>query len=491
MERRPNILFIQSDQHARRIAGCYGDDIVSTPNLDRLAERGVVFDNAYCASPICLPSRMSLLTARQPHNQQCWHNSDILRSDIPTYPQALGAAGYKPVLVGRLHSLGPDQMRGFVERLVGDHHPNWPRKTTHTMGSLGKAQASGLESLVNSGAGHNSYDRHAVEIAEAACERLKAIASADESEPFAMTVSFMLPHNPYVARAQDYARYEGRVGPARLAPAADEHPSISKWREMTRIAEASDDDLMRCRVAYYANVTRTDELIGQVLDTLEATGLNENTLVVYVSDHGEMLGERGLFWKSVFFEEAVGVPLIVSWPGNLPEGERRGQVVNLIDVTATILDAASAPPLPNSDGRSFLSVARDGSQPWIDVTYSEYCTEGFLSWLGTEPKLQRMVRFGDWKLVYHHGMPLQLFNLADDPDEVNDLADIEAHASLRDRLLDLVLSDWNPQEIAGFMARRVKEKALISAWLDATNPPDVHRWHLDQDENWLVGRDGT
>src|SRR5690606_27605321 len=124
MTSKPNILYLLSDQHAQQIAGCYGDTIVRTPHLDGLASRGVTFENTYCPSPICLPSRMSILTARDPHRQQCWTNQDVLSSGIPTFAHALGAAGYRTSLIGRLHSVGPDQLRGFSTREVGDHSTN-------------------------------------------------------------------------------------------------------------------------------------------------------------------------------------------------------------------------------------------------------------------------------------------------------------------------------------------------------------------------------
>ena len=122
----PNLLYIHSDQHNPYVTGCYGDLLVQTPHLDRLAAEGVVFENVYCPSPICVPSRMSMLSGRYPHENRVWTNSHILDSGIPTFAHAMGAAGYQPVLVGRMHAVGPDQLHGYAERLVGDHGPNHP-----------------------------------------------------------------------------------------------------------------------------------------------------------------------------------------------------------------------------------------------------------------------------------------------------------------------------------------------------------------------------
>ena len=130
----PNLLFIFSDQHARHVAGCYGDQVVATPNIDRIAAEGVRFDNAVCPSPICVPSRMSMLTGRHPFRQSCWTNDDVLPSGTPTWLHAMGAAGYRPALMGRLHAIGPDQLHGYAEREIGDHSPNVPGVPRQSLG---------------------------------------------------------------------------------------------------------------------------------------------------------------------------------------------------------------------------------------------------------------------------------------------------------------------------------------------------------------------
>ena len=177
-ERRPNLLFLFSDQHAQRIAGCYGGLRDLTPNLDRLAAEGVTFDNTYCPSPLCVPSRMSMLSGRWPYEQECWTNDDYLRSDAPTWLHALGAAHYRPVLAGRLHSMGPDQLHGYAERMVGDHSPNWGGVPRHDLGVLEKANDPWRESLERSGIGQSAYQVKDVETAASACEHLRHIGEA-------------------------------------------------------------------------------------------------------------------------------------------------------------------------------------------------------------------------------------------------------------------------------------------------------------------------
>ena len=489
-DQRPNILFIMSDQHTQRITGCYGDAIVATPNLDRLAARGVAFDNAYTPSPLCVPARMSFLTGRHPHRQDCWTNSDVLPSDLPTFAHALGAAGYAPTLVGRLHSIGVDQLRGYVRRLVGDHSTNWVGGVPHSLGVLNKTNDPYRVSIERSGAGQSSYECHDDDVTEAALGVLDEIAEerrAGKTDPFAVSVGYIMPHQPYVARPEFYDRYAGRVGMPDI-PAGDvEHPYLAGWREFTGITDLPDDAVLRARTAYYALVEEMDAMIGRILDRLETQGLADNTLIVYVSDHGDQIGERGLWWKQTFYDESAKIPLILSWPGVLPEGERRGQVVNLIDLAATLLDAANAPALPNAEARSFLGVARDGRHPWIDETFSEYCTDGMAPWTGPEPVQQRMIRQGRWKLIYYHGLPPQLFDMESDPRETLDLAADPAYRDIRDALTARVLADWDPEAVIRTMATRRRDKELLRDWSRAVTPADAFRWKLREEDNWLRG----
>jgi choline-sulfatase len=490
-ERRPNLLLIMSDQHTQKIAGCYGDRVIATPAIDRLARRGVVFDNAYTTSPICVPARMSALTARHAFRQDCWTNTDYLASDVPTFMHALGAAGYAPALVGRLHALGPDQLHGYATRAVGDHSPNWIGIKRHDMGVLTNTNEPERVSLTKSGPGRSAYELKDIDVTAAALAAIHALGARSGSarqEPFALTVGLMLPHAPFVAAPEDFMRYSDRVGRATLPPAgkAAEHPWIAWWRENREIIDVPAAEELRARAAYYGLVDRMDRMIGAILDALDAAGLADDTLVVYTSDHGEQLGERGLWWKHTFFDESVKVPMILAWPGKLPAGERRNQVVNLMDLAATMLDAVGAPALPDADGRSFLAVARDAGAPWVDETFAEYCTDETPAWTGGMAVRQRMIRAGRWKLSYYHGYRPQLFDLANDPHELNDLAQDAAHAGVGEALLGRVLAGWDPLEIDRRMRRRVMQKRVLGDWAAATRPKSAHLWEFSPEQNVLL-----
>jgi choline-sulfatase len=371
---RPNILHILSDQHSPYVLGCYGDGVVQTPHLDRIAASGAVFEAAYCPSPICVPSRMSMLTGRHPVQNACWNNSHILDSQIPTFAHALGAAGYRTVLVGRMHSLGPDQLRGYSERYVGDHSANHEGNPGGP-GAVGRGVLDGTAgparvSLTNSGAGQGGYQVHDEYVAAAAADVLNRIGierrsaapgqQGKEPQPFLLSVGLMLPHQPFVARREEYERYRGRVpAPRHPEPAQPDHPYLRWWRTRTGIdpsAPVTAEEVERCRTAYWALVDRMDALIGRVLRALEENGLAENTLIVYTSDHGEQAGEHGLWWKQTMYEASARVPLLVSWPGVIPAGQRCPRVVSTLDLTATLLDAAGAPALPDMAGRSLLGL---------------------------------------------------------------------------------------------------------------------------------------
>jgi choline-sulfatase len=485
-----NLLLVMSDQHAQRIAGCYGDSVVGTPNIDRLAAEGVLFENAYCPAPICLPARMSALTARHPHRQNCWTNTDYLASDIPTMAHALGAGGYEPVLIGRMHALGPDQLHGYVRREIGDHSPNWIGVPRHDMGPLNDANDPHRVSVERSGVGRSAYELKDVDVTTAAVAALDAIGDrrrAGDVRPFAITVGYMLPHPPYVAQAEDYRRYAGRTPPPAVAPTdpLKEHPWHAWWRDNRGIRDVTPEEADRARTAYYALTHRMDAMLGQILAALEASGAADDTLVVYVSDHGDHVGDRGLWWKHTFYDESVKVPLVLRWPGRLPAGRRRRQVVNLLDLAPTILEALAAPALPHADGRSFLAVARDGAAPWLDETFAEYCTDRTPAWTGGMAVRQRMIRSGEWKLNFYYGYRPQLFHLGDDPAEENDLALDPAHAGLRDALVARVVAGWDPREIDARMAARERDKEMIAAWSRAVRPPNAHVWAMKPGDNYL------
>ncbi len=486
---KPNLLFIFSDQHAQRVAGCYGDAQVKTPAIDNLARSGIKFDNAYCPSPICVPSRMSMLTSRHPFRQQCWTNDDYLASDIPTWLHALGAAGYRPELIGRMHVMGPDQMHGYATREVGDHSPNWAGVPRHDMGVLNKSNDPNPESLIACGAGQSAYevkDRDVIEAALAALDRIAVVPEGDR-ESFCMSVGLMLPHAPYAAAQKWIDHYLDILPDPDIAPAtgSDEHPWIRWWRENRGITDTDPAQSRLARAAYWGLVSTMDEMIGRILTRLSETGLDRNTLIVYASDHGDHVGERGLWWKHTFFDESAKVPLIMSMPGVLAENSTCERVVSLIDLAQTMIEALGGTVLPHADGRSFWPVLTGADTAWEDVAFSEYCTDAVPPWTGGQAVQQRMVRYGAWKLHVYNNYPPLLFNLGDDPHEQRNLAGDPVHAATLNRLLAEIYRDWDPDDIARQMKIRRDRKDILAAWAKNVEPASTYQWPLEADMNRL------
>jgi choline-sulfatase len=488
---RPNLLYIHSDQHNPFVTGCYGDPLVQTPNLDRLAAGGVMMNAAYCESPICVPSRMSRLTGQHPYETEVWTNQHTLDPSIPTFAHALGAVGYRPILVGRMHAIGPDQLHGYAERLVGDHSPNYLGGSSVDRGILNGTAGPRRTSLERSGAGQSAYQVHDEYVTAATIDVLNRFGIEKRAgrlqEPFCVTAGFMLPHPPYVAHKADYHLYRDRITfPKKQIPLSDvNHPHLRWWREETGIERVTDEEILRARAAYWGLVTRMDVMIGQILDALRENGLDENTLIVYTSDHGDMLGEHSLWWKHTFYEESARVPLIIAWPGVIPSAQRCERVVGAVDLTATILDALNAPALPNASGASFLHLLKEPGtkEPWKDEAFSEYCYDELCPAGGC---YQRMLRSGDWKLVYYHTQTPQLFNLADDPEELVNRADDPACQDIRQALTQRVLDGWDPNSIAKKMTAKRADNAILRAWAKNTHPQEHYRWPLKPEMNYLV-----
>lgn len=490
MTHKPNILYILSDQHAAGVAGCYGDPIVRTPNLDRLAARGVRFDNAYTPSPICLPARMSLLTGRYPHRQSTWTNSDCLASDIPTFAHAQGAAGYLPTLIGRMHSLGPDQLHGYAKREIGDHMTDWLGGSDYTMGILDKCQRPFRDALVKSGAGRMSYeilDKEVTERALAFLDRQAALQAEGQTHPFSLSVGYMLPHQPYVGDPDLVAYYHDKILPPRLPRNEEDEPAyLIWWRQQTGMNEMTSAEQRRAKAAYYALVETMDTEIGKLLDRIDALDLTDSTMIVYASDHGDQLGERDLWFKQTFYEQSVRVPLILSWPGKLPEGQTRDHIVSLVDLTATLVDVTGHAPLPDMDGVSLLGIAMDPDAFWQNETYSEYCTDGLKAWSGGKKILTRMVRKGRFKFNYFHNDRHQLFDMETDPDETTNLVHEPAYQSVRAELEALVLANWDPVAIEETINASIECKTVLEAWAKNVKPKDTFRWDTNADQNWLA-----
>ena len=454
MNSQPNILVIMSDQHSRHVLGCYGNDVVRTPNLDRLATEGMVLTDAYCPSPLCIPSRTSFMTARTPSRNRVWDNGQILHSGIPTWAHHLGAIGYETALVGRMHFSGPDQRHGFARRPIGELwavHPGGPNPNPDAPGRRIAGNSQDRRSVEIAGHGRTLFQWFDDQVTPAACEYLQDRARRRHEGPFAAVVGYLLPHNPYVAPKELFDYYLDRVD---VPPIEDDLPPTTRRILRTRGFEPplSEDRIRLARAAYFALCEVTDRHVGRVLDCLDETGLADDTLVIYCSDHGDLAGEHGGWTKSSFYEGSAGVPVIARLPGKISAASRSNAVCNLLDLGPTFVDLAGHEPMTGVDGRSLWPILT-GDRPadWPDETFSELVD--LASW-PRKPVAERapgrpgrMIRSGRWKLWAfddEEHLPPALFDLETDPDEIHDLAADPTHAATREVLLARLHSDWDP-----------------------------------------------
>lgn len=449
MGKQPNILMIMADQLTALALRAYGHPIARTPHIDALAAKGVLFENAYCNFPLCAPSRFALMSGRLASRIAAFDNAAEFAASIPTFAHGLRAAGYRTCLSGKMHFVGPDQLHGFEERLTTDIYPadfgwtpNWdaPEERIdwwyHNMMSVKEA---GIAEATN----QLDFDD---EVGFQAERWLSERAREGEGRrPFFLCVSFTHPHDPYAIRKEYWDRYqEAEIDLPRVPPLPREAMDAHS-RRLTRVADMdavtiTEEDVRRARHAYYGEISYVDDHVGRLLTALRRFELAEDTIVLFTADHGEMLGERGLWYKMHFFEWALRVPLIVTAPGRFAPA-RVSSPVSLVDVMPTLLDLAGGPPDPvlAGDGASLVPWLEGRAMPDRPVL-AEYTAEGALA-----PIL--MVRDGDLKLIWSEADPPLLFDLARDPDELRNLADDPARADDLARLVALAHRHWEPEAL--------------------------------------------
>lgn len=465
MSKSPNILVLISDQHSKHHLGCYGDELVRTPHLDRLASEGMRFDAAYTASPVCTPSRMAFMSCRQPSSTHVWSNSHLLHSGTPTWAHSLGAAGIDTALIGRMHFNGPDQRHGFSQRPLGEYgaiHPGAPRAGAPLFTDVPQSTTGQSRVAVEiAGAGTTSYQALDEMVAASTCDWLRQRAADDGSGPFAAVAGFLLPHCPFIAPRELFDYYYDKVDIPEQPAAEQQPPAVVNFRRHRGILEPPlpDERVRVARAAYLGMCEHLDRQIGTILACLDETGQADNTLVIYVSDHGEMAGEHGCWWKSNYYEGSVGVPMIARWPGQVEAGSVSADICNLMDIGVTLADLSEAPPLPRTDGHSLLKTLRGEADPARPgQTFSELGPAG-----GDAPS--RMIRRDRWKLTkYGDDTPPILFDLEADPGEWNDLGRDPAYADVRDELLRALYDGWDPAYVAAESDRLAADISLVSAW---------------------------
>jgi choline-sulfatase len=414
-----NVLFIMSDEHSRHVLGSYGNKVVQTPHLDRLAAEGTSFENAYANCPICVPSRASFATGRYVHEIGYWDNAFPYTGTPPSFGHRLHEHGHRCDSIGKLHYRGSDDPNGFDNEILPLHVLDGKGDVQGMLRRDPPKRTSTAQLAGDAGAGDSTYLAYDRRIRDAAIAWLDDAGRRRDDKPWCLFVSFVCPHFPLVAPPEFYALYplESLPLPRLRAPHEfPDHPVLRKLRAVQDYEDHfRDETQVRMAIAaYYGMVSFLDDNIGQVLRALEASGL-EDTLVVYTSDHGDNLGARTFWGKSNMYEEAVGVPLILQGPG-VPRGRRVRTPVSLVDGYPTILDAVGVPRTEAErrlPGESLLRLA--ASDDPERTAFSEYHAVGAIAGIF-------MVRFGQWKYVHYEGYRPQLYDLEADPGETRDLA---------------------------------------------------------------------
>jgi choline-sulfatase len=414
-----NQLIIFSDQHSKRMMGCYGNPCVKTPNLDRLAAGGVRFDNAYCNSPICVPSRAALATGDYASRHNYWDNAHGFAGECPSWGRRLNEQGFAVTTIGKLHFKGEMPETGFTDQRIPLNMKNGIGDVYGSIRNKTITRYQFRQAIEQAGAGESDYLRYDRAIARQAAEYLKTEGTRQQ-KPFALFVGFVTPHFPLIAPQEFLDLY--RDDAAIRRPIAFDrsewphHPVIDSYRYYCGTENLDCATTINAIKTYYALCSFMDAQAGIVLDALREAGLEENTRIIYSSDHGDTMGDHGVYFKSTMYDGSVGIPLLVSAP-DLPKGKTRNTNVSLVDIFPTVVECVGAETNPADQelpGKSLWGYAKGEEDPTRAV-FSEYYAQGIYT-------AMFMLKKGDYKYVHYVGESPQLFNLKTDPEERRDLA---------------------------------------------------------------------
>ena len=466
---KPNIVLFMVDQLTSFVLNSYGGTVCQTPNIDALATRSTVFENAYCPYPLCAPSRAGMMTGRLPSKIGAYDNGSEFRAATPTFAHYLRLHGYYTCIAGKMHFVGPDQYHGYEERLTTEIYPadmSWTPAPVFRDFSKDDERGytfgvSTIDTVKDAGPVARSmqidYDE---DVIHHAVRELYTRARSDDKRPFMMTVSLTQPHDPYVTTREYWDLYaddqiDDPAVPFVPVPQRDPHSQSLYYHYGQDKCELSDKDYRNARRGYYGMISHIDALFGQYMTALKNSGFSDNTVILFTSDHGDMIGERGMWFKKTLYNPAIQVPMIISHPDHT--AQRVKAPVSLLDVFPTLLDIAQIPgdEIVNSiDGKSLMPALRRESI--AGPVYAEHIDGG------TEaPRV--CVLDGDFKLVISRAYPAQLYNLAADPLELDNLAGKDHPQEERLRLL--AESTWPLDTLLDDVIQSQSARKLVDAAL--------------------------
>lgn len=465
----PNFLILMADQLTAGVLRAYGGCALA-PHLDELAAQGVLFESFYCNSPLCAPSRFSFMAGQLPSRIGAYDNAAEFAAQTPTFAHYLRRAGYQTALSGKMHFCGPDQLHGFEERLTTDIYPadfgwtpDWTRFDErpgwyHTMDSVTRSGACTRTNQID-------FDD---EVVYAARQKLFDIARGSDRRPFCLVVSMTHPHDPYVVPQPYWDRYRDvDTGMPRVAQTAvPDDPHSRRIRHVIGLEAQTPTEAQAraARRAYHGAVSYVDDQIGSLLGALRDARLDANTIVIVLADHGDMLGERGLWYKMSFFEPACRIPLIVAAPGRFA-ARRVTTPASLLDILPTLVELGGADPVSPFaeplDGRSLVPdlEGRPRAAPeGRDAVVGEYLAEAAIA-----PIV--MIRRGRYKFVHSPVDPDQLYDLDADPDERNNVAAQGPQAARVAEFRAEVARRWSLQDLHAQVLASQRRRHLVYAAL--------------------------
>ena len=455
-----NFLVIISDEHRRDAMGCMGHPVVTTPHLDALAARGTLFTNAYTASPMCVPTRAALATGRYVNRDGFWDSATPYDGSVRSWMHQVRDSGYDMASIGKLHFRDGEADNGFSEEILPMHVVGGVGWAVGLLRKDPPAYDVAAELAADSGRGETSYTGYDRAITTAATDWIN---DPDRlTKPWAAFVSLVSPHYPLSAPDEFYDAYAEAAFDLTPEPVPD-HP------EIRNLADFFDYDRhftaatrQAAKAGYFGLTSFMDDCVGQILASLADSGQTENTVVIYLSDHGEMLGEKGLWTKQVMYEASAGIPVIMAGPG-VPAAHVCTTAVSLVDVAATAQEVSGNQSRPDQDGTSLRRLAQHADDPERPV-FSEYHDGG--SSTGAF-----MIRWHHWKYIHYAGMPPQLFNLASDPEETADLGTDPSHRHVRDEGLRRLREFCDPDAVNARcfadQARRIEALGGVDACREA------------------------
>lgn len=447
-----NTLILLSDEHSRKVLGAYGNEQAQTPNLDALAARGTQFSNAYCNSPLCVPSRASLHTGKYVHQLRNWDNAMPYEGNSRSWAHALSDSGRPCVSIGKLHFRDAACDVGFDEQILALHVKDGIGDATSLL-RRDPMKRSGSKALSQmTGKGISPYDAYDRSVTDAAIEWIKR--NGDKSG-WTLFVSLVMPHFPLNAPDKYRKRFDRNTLPRPKAAGTyqAENESLRKLRSVLDYQDYFDDDgLVQEAIAqYYALCSALDDNIGRVLAALDTTTQKDKTNVIYTSDHGDNLGNRGFWGKATMWEESVGIPLIIAGP-DIPVGNISETAVSLLDLYPTILENANLNIESGRAGKSLIKIANE--KDYDRSVMAEYHATG-------SPTGMFMLRRGDYKLIASVGDAPILYNLRTDPDELTNIANDPEYSGILSQyqqyLSEIVNTEMASNMAFSDQARRIEE----------------------------------